>query len=131
MLKRAGVDRHRASSGRVDDKSVSCPEPNGRRGPQLQAPGETCVSFTAGEPMRLIACCTTVKRISLHPLNRGNPVPKPNYRQAKKQKELSRKARQLEKQQRRTARANDSGEVATPSQDPAVGPSNETLSSGT
>jgi hypothetical protein len=58
-------------------------------------------------------------------------VPKPNYRQAKKQKELSRKARQLEKQQRRTARANDSAENATPLQDPPAGPSDPTLSGET
>jgi hypothetical protein len=62
------------------------------------------------------------------PTDRGNLVPKPNYRQAKKQKELSRKARQFEKQQRRTARPNGSGEIATPLQDPPVGPSDPTLS---
>ena len=56
-------------------------------------------------------------------------MPKPNYRQAKKQKELSRKARQLEKQQRRTSRPQGSGEVETPLQEaPPVAP---TLSSGT
>ena len=58
-------------------------------------------------------------------------MPKPNYRQAKKQKELSRKARQLEKQQRRTARPAGSGEIATPMQDPPVGPIDPTLSGGT
>lgn len=59
-------------------------------------------------------------------------MPKPNYRQAKKQKELSRKARQLEKQQRRASRPHGSGEVETPSQDvPAVAPGDPTLSSGT
>jgi hypothetical protein len=58
-------------------------------------------------------------------------VPKPNYRQAKKQKEASRKARQLEKQQRRATRPNDSGEAAAPLQDPPAGPSDPTLSSGT
>jgi hypothetical protein len=31
-------------------------------------------------------------------------MPKPNYHQARKQKELARKARQQEKQQRRTVR---------------------------
>ena len=44
-------------------------------------------------------------------------MPKPNYRHAKKQKELSRKARQLEKQQRRTARTRAPEEVATAFQD--------------
>ena len=58
-------------------------------------------------------------------------MPRQNYRQAKKQKELSRKARQLEKQQRRTARANDSAENATPLQDSPAGPGDPTLSSGT
>ncbi len=58
-------------------------------------------------------------------------MPKQNYRQAKKQKEQSRKARQLEKQQRRAARPNASGELATPLQDPTVAPSDPTLSSGT
>ncbi len=50
-------------------------------------------------------------------------MPKPNYRQAKKQKELSRKARQLEKQRRRTARPNGSAEVATALQEAPPGPS--------
>ena len=63
--------------------------------------------------------------------DRGNLVPRPNYRQAKKQKELSRKARQLEKQQRRTARPNASGEIATSLQDPPSGPGDPTLSGGT
>lgn len=58
-------------------------------------------------------------------------MPRPNYRQAKKQKELSRKARQLEKQQRRTARPNGSGEIAPPPQDPPIGPSDPILSGGT
>jgi len=58
-------------------------------------------------------------------------VPRQNYRQVKKQKELSRKARQLEKQQRRAARPNVSGETATPLQDPPVDPSNPTLRDGT
>ena len=54
-------------------------------------------------------------------------MPKPNYRQAKKQKELSRKARQLEKQQRRTARSQGSGELAAPLRDPPAGPGDPTL----
>ena len=56
---------------------------------------------------------------------------KPNYRQAKKQKEASRKARQLEKQQRRATRPNASGEIAAPLQDAPAGPGDPTLSSGT
>jgi hypothetical protein len=55
-------------------------------------------------------------------------VPKPNYRQAKKQKEQSRKTRQLEKQQRRAARQNGSGEPAVPLQDSPAGASDPTLS---
>jgi hypothetical protein len=58
-------------------------------------------------------------------------VPRQNYRQVKKQKELSRKARQLEKQQRRAARPNVSGEIVTPLQDPPVDPSNPPLRDGT
>ncbi len=58
-------------------------------------------------------------------------MPRPNYRQAKKQKELSRKARQLEKQQRRTARPTGSGESATPLPDPTVGPGDPALGGGT
>jgi len=58
-------------------------------------------------------------------------VPKQNYRQAKKLKEASRKARQLEKQQRRTTRSNGSGEILTPLPGPDVGPADPTLSGGT
>lgn len=58
-------------------------------------------------------------------------MPKPNYRQAKKQKELSRKTRQLEKQQRRAARGNGTGEIATPLQDPGAAPSDPALGGGT
>lgn len=56
-------------------------------------------------------------------------MPKPNYRHAKKQKEQSRKARQLEKQQRRTARSNGSAE--TPLQESPAAPSDAALSGGT
>jgi hypothetical protein len=62
--------------------------------------------------------------------DRGNFVPRQNYRQVKKQKEQSRKARQLEKQQRRTARPN-TGEIETPLQDPPANPSDPTVSRGT
>lgn len=58
-------------------------------------------------------------------------MPKPNYRLAKKQKEQSRKARHLEKQQRRTTRPNGSEEVAAPLQQPASDPTDPTLSSDT
>lgn len=58
-------------------------------------------------------------------------MPRQNYRQAKKQKEASRKARQLEKQQRRAARPNDPAEGATPLQDPPVNGSDPVLGSGT
>jgi hypothetical protein len=63
--------------------------------------------------------------------DRGNLVPRQNYRQVKKQKELSRKARQLEKQQRRTARPQGSAEIATPLQDSPAAPNDPTLSGGT
>lgn len=49
---------------------------------------------------------------------KGNFVPRHNYRQVKKQKEQSRKARQLEKQQRRTTRPNAAEETAAPLQHP-------------
>lgn len=58
-------------------------------------------------------------------------MPKPNYRQAKKQKEQKKKARQLEKQQRRTARPNGFGEIVTPLQDPPVDPRDPTSRGGT
>jgi hypothetical protein len=58
-------------------------------------------------------------------------VPRQNYRQVKKQKELSRKARQLEKQQRRAARPNGTGEIVTPLQDAPVDPSDPALRDGT
>jgi hypothetical protein len=58
-------------------------------------------------------------------------VPRQNYRQVKKQKEQSRKARQLEKQQRRTARPTGSGEIVTPLQDPPVDPRDPTSGGGT
>lgn len=38
------------------------------------------------------------------PAHCGESMPKPNYHQARKQKEVARKARQQEKQQRRSAR---------------------------
>ena len=63
--------------------------------------------------------------------HRGNLVPRQNYRQVKKQKELSRKARQLEKQQRRAARPNGAREIVTPLQDQTVDPSGPRLSGGT
>ena len=73
---------------------------------------------------------TAQKRIlTIHP-HRGKLVPRQNYRQVKKQKELSRKARQLEKQQRRTARPNGSGEISTPLHDPPVDPSDSALAGG-
>jgi hypothetical protein len=48
-------------------------------------------------------------------------VAKPNYHHARKQKELARKARQQEKQQRRSARPNAADETAAASPaDPSV-----------
>jgi len=46
---------------------------------------------------------------------------KPNYHQARKQKEVARKARQQEKQQRRAARVNPDAPDA-PDAEPAVSP---------
>ena len=57
-------------------------------------------------------------------------MPKPNYRLAKKQKEQSRIARQLEKQKRRSARTDGSGENATPPPDSPVGPGGPTSMGG-
>jgi len=42
---------------------------------------------------------------ALNPCAQENIMAKPNYHQARKQRELARKARQHEKQQRRSARA--------------------------
>jgi len=58
-------------------------------------------------------------------------VPRQNYRQVKKQKELSRKTRQLEKQQRRTARPNGVEEIVTPLQKSPGDPSDPTSPGGT
>ena len=57
-------------------------------------------------------------------------MPKPNYRLAKKQKEQSRAARQLEKQQRRAARASSPAESDAPPQDLPAGPADATPMSG-
>ena len=57
----------------------------------------------------------------------GEAVPKPNYHQQRKQKEVARKARQQEKQQRRATRPNgtetDSGIEPAPD---AAAPENTT-----
>jgi hypothetical protein len=59
-------------------------------------------------------------------------VPRQNYRQVKKQKEQSRKARQLEKQQRRAAaRPSGSAEAEAPLQAPPIDPSDPAPSDGT
>jgi hypothetical protein len=44
----------------------------------------------------------------------GFPLAKPNYRQAKRQKELARKARQEKKLHRRSTRADSSSEEGEP-----------------
>jgi hypothetical protein len=55
----------------------------------------------------------------------GEVVAKPNYHQARKQRELARKARQQEKQQRRSARqgARPEDESAPAAEEPALPPS--------
>jgi len=60
-------------------------------------------------------------------------VAKPNYHQARKQKELARKARQQEKQQRRSARPGARGENPEASQleAPATTPRDPTTGSAT
>jgi hypothetical protein len=74
---------------------------------------------------------TAPKRFLLiHPQG-GNLVPRQRCRQVKKHKELSRKAHQVEKQQRRTARPTGCGEIVTPSHDPSVYPSDSALADGT
>jgi hypothetical protein len=55
-------------------------------------------------------------------------VPKPNYHHAKKQKELARKARKQEKEQRKSARLNTPEETAAPSATEAAGAAVETTS---
>ncbi len=48
-------------------------------------------------------------------------MPKPNYQQARKQKEVARKARQQEKQQRRATRTGTGADIeATALQEPGV-----------
>ncbi len=74
---------------------------------------------------------TTPKRILPFRPYRGNLVPRQNYRQVKKQKELNRRARQVEKQQCGSARPNGSGEIMTPLHDPPVDPSDSALADGT
>lgn len=54
-------------------------------------------------------------------------MPKPNYHQARKQKELARKSRQQEKQQRRSDRASDDKVEAI---DVAAGPPPSTPGNG-
>ena len=51
-----------------------------------------------------------------HPLAHENLMAKPNYQQARKQRELARKSRQQEKQQRRSTRSGvaDPGPQAEP-----------------
>jgi hypothetical protein len=58
------------------------------------------------------------------PSTQENIVAKPNYHQARKQREVARKARQLEKQQRRTARASvaDASSQVEPLENPASTP---------
>ena len=55
-------------------------------------------------------------------------VPKPNYHHAKKQKELARKARKQEKEQRKSARLNAPEETAAPSATEGAGAAVETIS---
>jgi hypothetical protein len=57
-------------------------------------------------------------------------VPKPNYHHAKKQKELARKARKQEKEQRKSARLNAPGETDAAGQTEAPEASLETTTSG-
>lgn len=56
--------------------------------------------------------------------NRGERMAKPNYHQARKQKEVARKARQQEKQQRRATRsqAPETQADVTPAQEPGGSP---------
>ena len=57
-------------------------------------------------------------------------MPKPNYRLAKRQKEQSRVARQLEKQKRRSGRTGGSEEGAPPLQDSPLAPGDPTPMGG-
>jgi len=56
-------------------------------------------------------------------------MPKPNYHQVRKQKELARKARQQEKQQRRSARP-DGTDEGSPTAPPVAAGGESTLGSG-
>lgn len=64
--------------------------------------------FHAGRP-RVPA---EIRAPSLYSFVPGGLVPKPNYHQARKQRELTRKTRQQEKQQRRASRASEPGVTA-------------------
>ena len=81
----------------------------------MQVPTRFAASAPASEPARLVG------RPSF---NAEIIVAKPNYHQARKQKELARKARQLEKQQRRSARTSvaDAGSEVEPLENPASTP---------
>ncbi len=57
---------------------------------------------------RALECLPWARIPQFHPFRRPS-VAKPNYHQARKQKELARKARQQEKQQRRAARPETPG----------------------
>jgi hypothetical protein len=57
-------------------------------------------------------------------------VQKPNYHQARKQKELARKARQQQKQERRAVREPDEN-TPTPSAAEAAAPRDPTVGNGT
>ena len=65
-------------------------------------------------PMGAAACPApaAAAHIAASTQSHGALMPKPNYHQARKQKELARKARQQEKQQRRAARPDAPGETA-------------------
>ena len=62
----------------------------------------------------------------------GEPVPKPNYHQARKQKEQARKARQQEKQQRRSTRPGIPGEeaAAAPEEETSAAPPDPSAGNG-
>lgn len=63
--------------------------------------------------MRALARDLTAALASEEPRNLdGKPMPRTNYHQLKRQKELARKARKLEKQQRRAAKATGNEESA-------------------
>ena len=84
-----------------------------------------CIADCRPAGGRAITCACLVNPATLgHPSAQENVVAKRNYHQARKQRELARKSRQHEKQERRSARARvaEPGSQVEPSGDAASTP---------